>query len=193
MFGVTTDYIRRVANGTRRPPRVIVVDPRDYIPELHTIMDDEDVVRWQANPICLCGCGEPTRQSGGKDRGKTPLGSYQPFRGNHEKRMPWFLERMQEWNTNVTRRRKIATTQRSHTVDSTVLRGMITEYCQQHQITLVQMAERANFSASHLQDIMSKRNPRVQMATVGRFMIVMGEPMRPEIQRAYREWAASNQ
>jgi hypothetical protein len=185
-LGLSPDYVRELAQASQREPLpLVVIDPREYYPGLVGLLSDADVARWQADPTCLCGCGGATRQVGGRTLAKTPVGSMQPFKDKHEKRMPWFSDHADRARTA---RMVAAALADERGADCTFVREVVMEFCELRQIGLEQFAVLADMSYAYVCDIVAGRHPRVSLSTIGRLQAAMGEEMRPEVATAYKAW-----
>lgn len=185
-YAVTGDHARRVATRSRKPIAVRAVDPREYVPELKAVMSEADVTRWMAKPYCVCGCGLPVRQSTSR-KAKMPVGAWQPFRGNHEKRMPWWRNRMAELNGSPMRRLNISRAHKAASLETGILTDLITEWMAVNGKGMKEFAEFSGLSYGHVCDIMSQRY-RILPFTAARILHALGEPIRPEIRASYEKW-----
>lgn len=186
--GITPEHAMRVAVGrpANMPPQ-LVIDPRTIVPQLTGILTDEDVERWNRDPRCLCGCGEPCLQEGG-NKGKVPYGAYRLFRGAHEKRMPWVREKQLILNQDQERRRRSSLTQRRQSIHAATIAEMILEWRAYGNGTLVDLARRSTVSEHHIRELAHGRIKRIQKLTAAKLLVAMGEPLRPEIAQAYEKW-----
>jgi hypothetical protein len=185
-YDVTGDHARRTATRSRKPITVKQVDPREFIPELKTVMSDADVARWLAKPYCVCGCGLAVRQAT-SHKAKMPIGAWQPFRGNHEKRMPWWRSRMAELNASQMRRLNISRAHKAASVETGIITDLIAEWMAAHGKGMKEFAEFSGLSYGHVCDIMSGRY-RILPFTAARILHALGEPIRPEIRASYEKW-----
>lgn len=190
LAGVTAAYARRVANGKlSHPPAVVWIDPRDIIPQFADLLSDGDVLEWNDDPRCLCGCGETTLQERG-NTGKVPYGAFRLFRGGHEKRMPWVSIPFRDRNREPERARRIGLARRARNVKAGMIADQLNEW---KAITGVRtfdtLAASVGLAPNHVRDIAGGRLERIEKKTAGRILAALGEPMRPEIFAAFQEWA----
>jgi hypothetical protein len=190
--GITAPYANRVATGKMaRLPPVLWIDPRDIIPEFADRLSDEDVLVWNEDPRCLCGCGEATLQEGG-NKGKVPYGAFRLFRGAHEKRMPWARIRIGDQNRELERRRRIALAKRAQNVATPIIAGLLDEWrIRNNTRGFGALSVASHLAPNHLRDIANGRHERIRKRTAAKILAALDEPMPPEIFREYKAWAKS--
>lgn len=189
---ISVNYTRRLHNGGVEPrlakPKQWT-DPRAYIPDLAAQMSDEDVQAWNADPRCLCGCGEPCRQEV-SNGGRVPMGQFRLFRGAHEKRMPWAGGPLARINADAELCRTRGLTMREANIDSLVITGLIHDWREENPHTPYSaLSEKAHLSPSHVRSIAIGRHPRIAKLTAAKLLVALDEPLRPELFAEYREWA----
>lgn len=180
-------YLKTILRGPAVPLAVIRVDPRDVIPELKRTLSDEDVEAWNARPVCLCGCGEPTLQEHTVSA-RVPKGAYRLFRAHHEVRMPWRQAALRDSAQRLRSIRARAHRVRANGVDTAFVRALLLEYRQKGRGTFAQIAYDADISPRYLSDIFYGRHARINRRTAARLLAAMGEAMHPEVKAEYEQW-----
>lgn len=187
--GFSHSYVTRIAYGvkyTLAPRPVVVIDPRDYESDLAD-MSDEDVAKWQAQPHCLCGCGQPTTQEHA-NTGRVPIGAYRMFLRAHWRRLPRYKEAWVARNRHPDRAAAIwETVKQKRVLAEDVSEVMWRWKCSESGRSLPQLARVTGLSVGAVQDI-GRRYEYVKLLTAARLYAAMGEPMTREMAREYRKW-----
>ncbi len=188
VFDLSVGYVRGLATGTYKMPQdVPVYDPRDVQPELRDILSDADVAAWQANPLCLCGCGAEVKRESSRVA-RAPHGGWRMFVGSHVHRMPWVRDHLARHSADPVSRQKVKDTKAAMTIDARVLAEDIREWKVLTGETYKELAQRCHINVSHISSIVHGRIPRVSRLTAGKLLVGMGQSVRPEIAQAYRAW-----
>lgn len=190
LLGFSHSYVTRIAYGKRYKPNprpLVVIDPRDYESDL-AHLSDEEVQKWQAQPYCLCGCGQATEQEHSK-QGRVPLGAYRMFLRAHWSRLPRYKAVWIEGNRDPGRKELIwegvkRKRMRADDVSEMLWRWKNAEPGR----TMAQLAHLAHMSTGHVQAL-GQRHEYVRLDTAARLYAAMGEPMTREMYREFKRWA----